>query len=213
MNGWDSPRRTRIKICGVRCEAMLLTAARCGADAVGFVRVASSPRAVDATTARRLAALLPPWIAAVAVHADGDASTILDEWPQGWIQLHGDERSIDDRFAQRSIVKALSIAAGEEAILRWDSDPRVQAILVDAPTPGSGEAFDHAPLVALRPRLSKPLVLAGGLTPENVGRAIHALRPWAVDVSSGVERQRGEKDAGLIDAFCAAVRAADGDSR
>lgn len=203
------PSRTRIKICGVRSEAIVRAAARSGADAVGFVRVPTSPRFIDAAGARRLAALLAPTIAAVAVHANADPGEIVDEWPHGWIQLHGEEVAIDERLAGRTIVKALSIAAGEEAILRWDRHPRVHAVLIDAPHPGAGETFDHSKLALLRAELTKPLILAGGLTPKNVGRAIHVLQPWAVDVSSGVERVRGEKDPALIDAFCAAVRAAD----
>lgn len=203
------PVRTRIKICGVRSEAIVQAAARSGADAVGFVRVPTSPRFIDAASARRLAALLPSTIAAVAVHANADPGEIAYEWPHGWIQLHGAELEIDERLAPRTIIKALSIAAGEAAILHWDRHPQVHAVLIDAPNPGAGETFDHGQLAALRAELTKPLILAGGLTPENVGRAIHALRPWAVDVSSGVERVRGEKDAALIDAFCAAVRAAD----
>ena len=91
----------------------------------------------------------------------------------------------------------------------WNACADVDALLVDGPDPGSGQAFDHDELAALMPELTKPLILAGGLTPENVGEAIRRVRPYAVDVSSGVESAPGIKDPAKIAAFCAAVRAAD----
>ena len=200
--------RTRIKICGVRDVEMALHAARCGADAVGLVRVASSPRFVDAETALAVAAALPPWVAPVVVHADADAQEILEGWPHDWIQLHGAEPDIDPMLAGRAVIKALPANLSDEAILWWDRHPRVRALLIDAPRPGGGEPFDHGRLAALRPSLAKPLILAGGLSASTVGEAIHRLRPWAVDVSSAVERSRGCKDPGLVREFCAAVMAA-----
>jgi len=202
------PTRARIKICGVRDAAMALHAARCGADAVGLVRVPASPRYVDADAAIAIAAALPPWVAPVAVFADADTQEILETWPHDWIQLHGAETDIDPLLAGRSVIRAVPASLPDEDILRWDRHPRVRALLVDSPRPGSGEAFDHGRVIALRPRLSKPLILAGGLGPQTVGEAIRRVGPWAVDVSSAVERTRGCKDPELVRAFCAAALAA-----
>ncbi|TVS08458.1 MAG: N-(5'-phosphoribosyl)anthranilate isomerase, partial [Phycisphaerales bacterium] len=99
----------------------------------------------------------------------------------------------------------------DEELQRWEEVDEVDTILVDGSAGGEGVAFDWSLLNAAieRTGVRKPIVLAGGLTPENVGGAIRAVRPWAVDVSSGVERERGVKDTGLIEAFCRAVREAD----
>jgi phosphoribosylanthranilate isomerase len=188
---------------------MALAAADAGADAIGLIRVAGSPRLVDGDTALSIAAALPPWVAAVAVFADAPAEQILAAWPHDWIQLHGTEAEIDPALAGRSIIKAVPATLSDETLRWWDGHLRVRALLIDAPTPGHGLPIDLSRLEHLRGELRKPLILAGGLRPANVGAAIRSLRPWAVDVSSGVERHRGEKDAGLIRELCAAVRAAD----
>jgi len=207
-----SSQRTRIKICGVRDLETAQIAAECGADAIGLVRVDASPRAVDSLRAAELAANLAPWVAAVAVYADADAAVIASEWHHAtirpWIQLHGREERVDSPLRGLQVIKALSIDESAESFRRWDDDPLVAALLVDAPTPGAGFAFDHEAFIQLRESLRSPLILAGGLTPENVGTGIRTLRPWAVDVSSGVESSRGVKDASLIREFCAAVREA-----
>jgi len=203
------PGRTRIKICGVRTLELALVAAEAGADAIGLLRVPGSPRTIDAETALAVAAALPPWVAPVAVFADLPAAEVVGEWPRGWIQLHGCEQEIDTALIGRSIIKAVSVTLADDAFRRWDGHPHLRALLIDAPTPGGGVPFDLRRLEGLRGELRKPIILAGGLSPVNVGAAIRSLRPWAVDVSSGVEHRRGEKDPHLIREFCAAVRAAD----
>ncbi|MCA9285831.1 MAG: phosphoribosylanthranilate isomerase [Phycisphaerales bacterium] len=208
MSG-QGPRRTRVKICGVRDVETAIAAASAGADAIGLVFAAASPRCVTADAAAAIADALPPWVVAVGVFADAPIGAIVADWPGQWVQLHGHETTVPSELRNRHVMKALPIDADERAFERWDRDPAVTALLIDAPDPGQGRAFDHQAFAARRATLTKPLVIAGGLTPENVGRAIHILRPWAVDVSSGVERERGIKDPARIDAFCAAVRAAD----
>ena len=201
--------RVRVKICGVRTEEIAQVAADAGADAIGFVLVAASPRSIDAPLARAIADTLPPWVAPVAVVADMPGAAIVDAWPSGWVQLHGHEHDVAGELANRAVIKVLtaaSIVDGADELLRWDDHPGARALLVDAPRAGSGEAFDLAPLARIRDRLRKPLILAGGLTARNVGDAIRAVRPWAVDVSSGVESSRGVKDVGAIRDFCRAVR-------
>lgn len=205
----SSPPRTRIKICGIRDVETALAAAEAGADAIGLVAVPSSPRFVEFESARRIAGALPPFVAAVLVTADADAEMLLAEWPHDWIQLHGAETAIDPLFGGRRIIRGVPLALGEAEILRWDRDPGVAALLLDAPRPGSGEPIDLDGLRALRDRVRSPLIVAGGLEPSSVAAVVRAVRPWAVDVSSGVERSRGVKDVGLIREFCAAVRDAE----
>jgi len=204
-----APSRTRIKICGIRDVETALAAADAGADAIGLVRVSTSPRVVEIDTARRIAHAVPPFVTPVVVTADAGPDQLLAEWPHDWIQLHGAETAIDAIFGGRRIIRGLPLAVGEGELLRWDRDPLIAALLIDAPRPGSGEPLAIDDLIALRPRLRAPLIVAGGLTPSSVTAVIRALRPWAVDVSSGVESSRGVKDLGRIREFCAAVRAAD----
>lgn len=200
--------RVRIKICGLRTPEAIDAAVRAGADAVGFVQVASSPRSIDAEHARALVATLPPWIAAVSVFAGASTESIVDGATGGWIQLHGAVDLEAPALRRFRVIRALGIDAGRDTILRAHDHPHVAALLIDAPTPGAGVAFDLDPLMALRAELEKPLILAGGLTAENVAAAIDAVRPWAVDVSSGVESSRGMKDPVRIAEFCAAVAGA-----
>ena len=203
-----APARTRIKICGIKTELMALVAANAGADAIGLVFVPSSPRHVLPGTASRIARVLPPMVGSIGVFMN-PSDPDLQNWPGRWVQLHGREEEPQiARIAQhRRVIKGLKFNA--EQVLRWNRCPHVTALLIDGSEGGGGESFHHEELAEMMPQLNTPVILAGGLTPENVGDAIRAVRPWGVDVSSGVERERGEKDAGLIRAFCAAVREAD----
>ena len=205
-------RRTRIKICGLRTASDVDTAVQAGADAVGFVFYAPSVRAVSLDEARALAERLPPFVTPVGLFVNANPADIeraLQALPGLMLQFHGDEPpEACERWA-RPYLRALAMRA-DTRLLDWSSRfPRAQALLVDAPVDGyggGGKVFDWSLLAANE---ASRLVLSGGLNAANVGDGIRRVRPWAVDVSSGVESSRGVKDPDLIHAFCAAVRAAD----
>lgn len=207
--------RTRVKICGIKDLETALVAADAGADAIGFVFVKSSPRHIDPLEAADIMFALPPMVASVGVfmnHSVQAFADIEEQCPTTHTQLHGNE---DEKTAAACGPAIKAIRFEEDTIdaelARWHAVDEVEAIMIDSPTPGAGVAFDWA---ALAPRVQgaeKPIILAGGLTPSNVGEAIRLVRPYAVDVSSGVERERGVKDPTLIEAFLDAVRRADAD--
>ncbi len=200
-------KSTLIKICGIRSAEMAAIAVDAGADAIGLViDVPGSPRSLTLDEAEAIAASLPRRIMKIAVVRDSDPE-IADRWRATWFQLHGveDEQTVA-RFARTKHVMR-GFRFDVDQVLRWDACPDVDILLVDGSTGGTGEAFRHEQLVALMPKITKPVVLAGGLTPDNVADAIATVRPFAVDVSSGVESAPGVKDGDLIRRFCAAVRA------
>ncbi|MFK7789262.1 MAG: N-(5'-phosphoribosyl)anthranilate isomerase [Phycisphaeraceae bacterium] len=211
--------QTRIKICGIKEVDTALAAMDCGADALGFVFVEKSPRNVTTAQAKAIIQALPDDAVSVGLFVDcppEDVRAILDDAGLTIAQLHGHE-SIDDMdaLAGYPVWKALPFDEDFPTIAStWDHDPRVEALLIDTPptgglTGGSGITFDWAGLTKVKHHFAKPIILAGGLTPENVGDAIRAVKPFAVDVSSGVESSRGVKDIERIKAFCDAVRQAD----
>ncbi|MFN3168908.1 MAG: phosphoribosylanthranilate isomerase [Phycisphaeraceae bacterium] len=210
---------TLIKICGIQDADTALAAADAGARWVGLVFVEESPRFVTIEQACAVAASLPKPVTPVGLFVDAHADAIKDVAQRvglHTVQLHGHEpMSILDDLADLRVIKALpfddELPAKAEP---WDNAPNVDALLIDTPpegalTGGSGVAFDWKALSHMRDEVRKPIILAGGLTPDNVGEAIRIVRPYAVDVSSGVESSRGVKDVGLIKAFCEAVREAD----
>lgn len=205
---------TRIKICGIRTEEALFAAADAGADAVGFMFVKTSPRYLPPEEAYGLMTLLPPFVSAVGVYADPSLDEFADTeeaCPAQFTQLHGHESEKLVKACGPDVIKAVKFDAetiGRE-LDRWGACEDVAAILVDGSAGGLGEAFEWSRLAPLVDACAKPIILAGGLTPANVGQAIRLARPYGVDVSSGVERVRGEKDPALIEAFCDAVRDAD----
>jgi phosphoribosylanthranilate isomerase len=201
-------RRTRIKICGVTSIEIAQTAADAGADAIGLVFVPDSPRYVLPGPAQRIARSLPPLMSAIGVFVN-PSDPDLQNWRGQWVQLHGqEEESQTARVAQtRRIIKGVRF--DQNLIRKWDRSPHVSALLIDGSAGGMGEAFDHRALSDLLSEIKTPVILAGGLTMQNVGDAIRMLRPFGVDVSSGVESSRGVKDAGMIREFCGAVRDAD----
>lgn len=206
--------RTRIKICGITDEEGLFAAADAGADAVGFVFHPQSRRYIDPEEAFELIAFLPPFVSSVGlfVNADVDTfSTIEEDCPTTISQLHGDEREDLVRACGPGVIKAIKFdpATIAKELARWEKVDEVDAILVDGSAGGQGASFDWSALASVKSATTKPIILAGGLTPENVVDAIRIVRPFAVDVSSGVESEPGVKDRALINAFCSAVRAAD----
>lgn len=205
--------RTRIKICGIRDPETGRAAAEAGADAIGFVFHAASPRAVDPGIALAIAQALPPFVAAVGLFVNRDAQAVRDvlgRVPLAALQFHGDETpEFCDQFGLPWI-RAVRVGPGVDLVECAGRFSRAAALLLDAQVSGqfggTGTAFDWS---LVPPALSRPVVLSGGLEAGNVGRAIRAVRPWAVDVSSGVESKRGVKDPARIAEFVRSVRDAD----
>ena len=208
MTHWDAaePGTSRIKICGVKTRAHVAAAIEAGADAVGLVLAAGSPRQIDLDTAHELADACADAITPVCLLVNPTPEALAN-LPTQWVQLHGQEdvSVIAKAAASYQVIKAVP-AADEDAVWRADADPNVHRLLVDAPVGGSGAVFDHQRFEALARSLRTPFLIAGGLDPTNVARAVQQLAPWGVDVSSGVEATRGEKCPERIAAFCAALR-------
>lgn len=204
--------RTRIKICGLTREADVDAAVEAGADAVGFVLYDKSPRYVDAARAGVLARRLPPFVTPVLLLVNASfvqVHSALQAVPNALLQFHGDESPAECESVGRPYVRAARMAPGFDLLDFTSSFASAQAMLVDAHVEGyggGGQVFDWS----LLPRqLSRPMILSGGLHPGNVADGVRAVRPWAVDVSSGVEVGKGLKDAGLMREFCQVVREAD----
>jgi phosphoribosylanthranilate isomerase len=216
--------RTRVKICGITRIEDGVAAARAGADAIGFVFWPGSPRAVTVERARIIAAALPPFVTIVGLFVDpvpDHVRATLSAVPLDLLQFHGAELPALCRTFGRPYVKAVPVGVNAERadLLEYAARyPDACGLLFDAPPSaglpgGTGRTFDWDALPLALPR---PLVLSGGLTAANVGAAIRRLRPWAVDVSSGVEASgpdgkpvRGNKDPARIAAFIEEVRHAD----
>jgi phosphoribosylanthranilate isomerase len=208
--------RTRIKICGIRSVEMALAAAEAGADAVGFVFVPTSPRYITPEEAWTIVGVLPPMVSSVGVFVNASLDTFSDIeelCPTTFSQLQGSETERLVKECGPGVIKAVRFDAQtiRAELERWSAIDEVDAILVDGSAGGEGTAFDWSQLRAPMEGIAKPIILAGGLSADNVGEAIRAVRPYAVDVSSGVERDKGLKDPALIEAFCRAVQDADRD--
>lgn len=203
---------TRIKICGLTREADVDAAVAAGADALGFVLYPRSARAVTAERAGELARRLPPFVTPVLLFVnatDEDIARGLAAVPQALLQFHGDETPADCDRAGRPYLRAARMASGFDLLNFASLYPRASGLLLDAHVEGyggSGKAFDWSLIPANVP---SPVVLSGGLNPANVIDGVMHVRPWAVDVSTGVEEAKGIKDAGLMRRFCEAVREAD----
>lgn len=212
---WTVPlpmTRTRIKICGTRRTRDALAAAEHGADAIGLVFHPPSPRAIEPRDARILVEALPPFVTVVALFLDPDAddvNRILHQVPVDVLQFHGREPEDFCRGFDRPYIKAAGMA-GEDPADVARAHPRARALLVDSHAPGaaggSGRAFAWDRLPGTR---DYHLVLAGGLTADNVAEAVRMVRPAGVDVSSGVELQPGIKDETRIRRFIEEVRRGD----
>jgi phosphoribosylanthranilate isomerase len=219
------PGRTRIKICGLTREEDVDAAVQAGADAVGFVLYAPSPRAVTAQRAAELAGRLPVFVTPVLLFVNESTTNIIAAYaisPGAMCQYHGDETPKNCLEAGLPFIRAarvpLDSPSGDKQgfdLVKFSQEfAAAQAILVDAHAEGyggSGKTFNWNTINWSHPQLNARarLVLSGGLTPANVTDGILQVRPWAVDVSSGVEVSKGIKDPEKIFQFVAAVRRAD----
>jgi phosphoribosylanthranilate isomerase len=205
--------RTRVKICGVTRVEDALAACRAGADALGFVFYAPSPRNVEPEAARRIVAALPAFVTTVGLFVDPSFDTVaairaavrLD-----CLQFHGGESPQFCEQFHAPYIKAVRMQPGVD-LLEWARRyERAKGLLLDAFVRGSqggtGQRFDWALIPGSLPL---PIILSGGLDPDNVAEAVRRVRPWAVDVSSGVEASPGMKDPARILAFMTGVRSAD----
>jgi phosphoribosylanthranilate isomerase len=216
--------RTRVKICGITRVADGLAAARAGADAIGLVFWAGTPRRVSHAQARDIADALPPLVSRVGLFVDPSPEEVhgaMEAVHLDALQFHGREDAAFCRAFGLPWLKAIHVAEDVdllECVAQFDG---AAALLFDAFRPGdlpggTGHAFDWSRLAALPVDRNVPIIVSGGLDPDNVTRAIRTLRPYAVDVSSGVEERdaagrprRGLKDAARIEAFMQGVRSAD----
>jgi phosphoribosylanthranilate isomerase len=204
--------RTRIKICGITRPGDAVAAAQAGADAIGLVFYPPSPRFLNVERAREIRDALPPFVQAVALFVNPDAAQVaqaIGRVHPALLQFHGEETP--DFCAQFGLpyVKACRVTQGVDLVKYLRPFSTASGWLLDAHVEeygGVGASFDWSLVPA---RLERPLVLSGGLTRENVRQAVRRVRPWAVDVSSGVESSKGIKDAAKIAAFIAEVRNAD----
>lgn len=209
---------TRIKICGITREQDLAEAVALGVDAIGFVQYPQSPRFIDLAHLRDLAAQLPAFVTPVLLYvnaSDADIEAGLHAVPNALLQFHGDETPADCARWQRPFIKAARIPDGEafDLLEYAQAFSQAAAILLDAKIEaygGGGHRFNWAAFDWSQPQLNANtrLVLSGGLTPANVTDGIALVKPWAVDVSSGVEHAKGIKDSAHMRAFVQAVRRA-----
>lgn len=204
---------TRIKCCGMTRVEDALLAARLGADAIGVVFTARSKRRVTLDQAALIMAAMPAFVTTVALFMDDDAELVrqvIRDVRPAMLQFHGRETDAWCSQFDRPFLKAIAMGEGATALPTLRDYPHAGGLLLDGhgtgEAGGSGKAFDWS----LIPQdLAPRLILAGGLAPENVAAAIHAARPWAVDVASGIESSPGIKDPARMAAFIQAVRAAD----
>ena len=205
-------RRTRIKICGLTREQDVDAAVAAGADAIGFVLYDKSPRHVTVARLGELARRLPPFVAPVALFVNASPD-LVDEAvaaaPNLLLQFHGDETREQCEQPARPYLRAARMAPGFDLLDFASGFASAAGLLLDAFVDGyggGGKVFDWS---QIPPGVPLPVVLSGGLNPANVIDGVMHVRPWAVDVSSGVESAKGVKDAALIRRFCEAVREAD----
>ncbi len=202
--------RTRIKICGITRLEDALAAVELGVDALGFVFVPRSPRYIEADQVLAIVRQLPPFVTTVGLfmdQTDDEVAQVLAQVPLGLLQFHGRETAAQCRAFAMPYIKAVPMGGGVEPANYMAGFDDSLGFLFDShalgEVGGSGHAFDWSRLPSGG---DKPLILAGGLTPENVAEAVRVARPYAVDVSSGVEASKGIKDAAKMAAFVAGVR-------
>jgi phosphoribosylanthranilate isomerase len=204
--------KTQVKICGLTSVADALAAAEAGADMIGLMFYDQSPRHITLATAVEISRALPPFVQRVGVFVNPTEALVtraIAECGLNLLQFHGDEAS--DFCTQFGLMSLKAIRVRDAASLKQLDNFHTDAFLLDAYSKaglgGTGEKFNWDLAIAAQ-KFGKPIFLAGGLTPENVADAVKQVRPFAVDVSSGVESAPGKKDAAKVRAFIAAVRAA-----
>lgn len=201
----------RVKICGLTRLQDVQAACDAGADALGFVFYEKSPRHVTIETAVALVRALPPFVQSVGLFVNAGpafVATVLNAIPLDVLQFHGDETPAECARHGRPYLKAVRVNQDTD-LLKYAADfEHARGLLLDAFVPGvpggTGERFDWRLIPA---NIQKPIVLSGGLTPANVADAVHQVRPWAVDVSSGVEASKGIKDPHKMAQFIAKAKA------
>ena len=204
--------RTRVKVCGITRSEDAQAAAHAGADAIGLNFYPPSPRCLTLDWARQLASEVPPFISTVAIFVNPAAAevyTVLERVCPAMLQFHGEEDPVFCAQFGVPYLKACRVKPGVDLLEYLRPFSGAAGWLLDSHVEeygGVGESFDWSLVPAER---SHPLVLSGGLSSENVGTAVRRVRPWAVDVSSGVESSKGIKDAAKIAAFISEVRNAD----
>lgn len=202
----------RSKICGITNVADALLAVEAGAQAIGLVFYAPSPRAVSLEQAKTIVQALPPFVTSVGLFVDASAAfveQVLEAVPLDLLQFHGDEpEAFCTRFT-RPYIKAVRVREAHDIVRACEQYPSAKGILLDTYVSGvpggTGQAFDWT---LIPPALSKPIILAGGLDASNVAQAVAQVRPYAVDVSGGVEASKGLKDPLKVQAFLQALRGA-----
>jgi len=205
--------RTRIKFCGITREADAAAAVAAGADAIGLVLARESPRFIEPARAAIIRGRLPPFVQAVTVFRNADAATVraaIEAVRPDLLQFHGDETPEFCASFGVPYLRAVPMKRGADVADYAQRYPTAVALLLDSHAPGEqggqGKAFDWSAVPA---KAGKPLVLAGGLTPENVAEAVRRVRPYAVDVATGVESGPGIKDGNKMQRFAEEVRRGD----
>lgn len=201
--------RTRVKVCGITQRQDAEIAIEMGADALGFVFYAASPRAVTIAQVKQIVSGLPPFVSIVALFVNADVKRVQDclaELPIDILQFHGDESPEYCMLFNKPYIKAIRMQDGVELAALSAAYDHASALLLDSyqlGTPGgTGQVFDWSMIE----EIAKPIILAGGLTVGNVADAIQQVQPYAVDVSGGVEREKGIKDKAKITAFMHEVK-------
>lgn len=201
--------RTRVKICGITRAEDAQFAARCGADAIGLVFYEASPRAINLEQAALIARSLPAFVTCVGLFVNPlpeEVNAVLRQVPIDCLQFHGDETGAFCEQFERPYIKAIRVAADTDINQVAGQFGLARAVLLDTFVKdipgGTGQRFDWSRIPADCP---KPVILAGGLSAQNVAEAIRQVRPYAVDVSGGVEQHKGIKDQGKIRQFISEV--------
>lgn len=199
-----------VKICGITSEEDALLAVAMGADAVGFNFVPSSPRYLAVARAADIAKRLPPEILTVGIFRDEAPARVVELTNQAGLraaQLHGHESDEETRWVRQRVPVVIKVFPGGDPALAHAPSYGADIVMLDSASPGSGKVFDWS--LAEGAPSGLRILLAGGLTPDNVGEAIERVRPWGVDVATGVESEPGVKDATKVRRFIQAAHAAE----